>query len=84
MTSPRWYIKKFMKNYSSPIVCIRGFPGSSVVNNLPANARIVKWVGKIPWRKKWQPIPVFLPGEPYGQRCLVGYRPWGSKRVKHD
>ena len=30
------------------------------------------WVGKIPWRRKWQPIPVFLPGESYGQRSLVG------------
>ena len=33
------------------------------------------WVRKIPWRRKWQPIPVFLPGESYGQRNLVGYSP---------
>ena len=31
------------------------------------------WVGKIPWRRKWQPAPVFLPGELHGQRCLAGY-----------
>ena len=31
------------------------------------------WVGKIPWRRKWQPTPVFLPGESRGQRRLVGY-----------
>ena len=37
------------------------------------------WVGKIPWRRKWQPTPVFLPGEPHGQRSLVGYSPWGHK-----
>ena len=37
------------------------------------------WVGKIPWSRKWQPIPVFLPGESHGQRCLVGYSPWGHK-----
>ena len=37
------------------------------------------WVGKIPWRRKWQPIPVFLPGKSHGQRRLVGYRPWGHK-----
>ena len=37
------------------------------------------WVGKIPWRRKWQPMPVFLPGESYGQRSLVGYSPWGTK-----
>ena len=34
------------------------------------------WVGKIPWRKKWQPIPVFLPGESHGQRSLAGCSPW--------
>ena len=41
------------------------------------------WVGKIPWRREWQPTPVFLPGESYGQRSLVGYSPWGQ-RVRHD
>ena len=29
------------------------------------------WVGKIPWRRKWQPTPVFLPGKSHGQRSLV-------------
>ena len=37
------------------------------------------WVGKIPWRRAWQPTPVFLPGESHGQRSLVGYSPWGHK-----
>ena len=37
------------------------------------------WVGKIPWRRKWQPTPVFLPGESHGQRSLVVYSPRGSK-----
>ena len=37
------------------------------------------WVGKIPWRRKWQSSPVFLPGEFHGQRSLVGYSPWGRK-----
>ena len=37
------------------------------------------WVGKIPWRRAWQPSPVFLPGESHGQRSLVGYSPWGRK-----
>ena len=37
------------------------------------------WVGKIPWRRAWQPTPVFFPGEPHGQRSLVGYSPWGYK-----
>ena len=37
------------------------------------------WVGKIPWRRKWQPTRVFLPGEFHGQRSLVSYSPWGHK-----
>ena len=37
------------------------------------------WVGTIPWRKEWQPTPVFLPGESHGQRSLAGYSPWGHK-----
>ena len=37
------------------------------------------WVRKIPWRREWQPTPVFLPGEFHGQRSLVGYSPWGCK-----
>ena len=37
-----------------------------------------------PWRRKWQPPPVFLPGKSHGQRSLVGYSPWGCKRVGHD
>ena len=37
------------------------------------------WVGEIPWSRKWQPTPVFLPGKFHGQRSLVGYSPWGRK-----
>ena len=40
-------------------------------------------VRKIPWRRKWQPTPVFLCGKSHGQRSLVGYSPWGHK-VVHD
>ena len=39
------------------------------------------WVGKIPWRRKWQSIPAFLPRESHGLRSLVGYRPWGCKEL---
>ena len=38
------------------------------------------WVGKIPWRRKWQLTPAFLPGKPRGQRSLVGLSPWGHKK----
>ena len=37
------------------------------------------WVGKIPWRRKWQPTPVFLPEKSYGERSLAGYSPWGCE-----
>ena len=37
------------------------------------------WVGKILWRRAWQPAPLCLPGESYRQRSLVGYSPWGRK-----
>ena len=55
-----------------------------VVKDLPANVRDVRheldsWVGKIPWRRAWQPTPVFLPGESHGQRSLVSYSPQGHK-----
>ena len=42
------------------------------------------WVGKFPWRRKWQPAPIFLPGKSHGQRSLAGYSLWGHKRVRHD
>ena len=37
------------------------------------------WVGKIPWRRKWQLTPESLPGKSHGQRSLVGCSPWGRK-----
>ena len=41
--------------------------------------RLDPWVGKIPWRRKWLPTPVFLPGEFYRQKSLAGNSPWGCK-----
>ena len=41
------------------------------------------WVGKIPWRRAWQPTPVLLPRESDGQRSLAGYSPQDRKRVGH-
>ena len=65
--------------------CCEGFSGSSVVKNLPANAGDRRdmgsdsWVGMIPWRRKWQPTPVFLPGKSHGQRSMAGYSLRGHK-----
>ena len=47
--------------------------------------RFNSWVRKSPWKRAWQPTPVFLPGEPHGQRSLAGYiHSIGSHRVEHD
>jgi len=61
-----------------------GFPGGSVVENPPANEGDIgldPWVRKIPWRRKWQPTSVFLPGKFHGQRNLAAYNPWVAKEL---
>ena len=57
-----------------------------MVKNLPTTqeTQFDSWVGKILWRRKWQPTLLFLPGKPHGQRSLTGYIPWGWQRVRHD
>ena len=64
------------------IIMILGFPGGSEVKASASNAGgpgSIPGVGKIPWRRKWQPTLVFLPGESHGQRSLVGYNPRVAK-----
>ena len=56
-----------------------------VLKNSPVNAGNMRhgfnpWFRKIPWRRAWQPTPIFLPGESHGQKNLAGYSP-GSQRV---
>ena len=60
------------------------FPGGSGGKESACNAgdpSFDPWVRKIPWRRKRQPIPVFLPGEFHGQRSLVGYSSWDCKEL---
>ena len=63
-----------------------GFPGGAMVKTLPAKAgkvrdrSLISGLGRSPDRK-WQPVPVFLPGESHGQRSLAGYSPWGRKEL---
>ena len=54
---------------------------AQMVKNLPAmqEAQVRYLDRKIPWRRAWQPTPVLLPGEFYGQRRLAGYSRWGHK-----
>ena len=66
---------------------MKGFPCSSVSKESACNAGEIwfdPWVGKIPWRRKWHPTLISLPGESHGQRSLVDCSPWGHKRVRHD
>jgi len=43
------------------------------------SCRFNLWMWKIPWRRKWQPTPVFLPGKSHGEWNLVSYSLWGHK-----
>ena len=68
--------------------CFPGdFAGGTVVKKLVCQCRRQRrsgfdpWVGKMPWRRKWQSTPVFLPGKTHEQRNLVGYSPWGRKEL---
>ena len=68
----------------SPQRQVGGSQVALVVKNPPVNAEETRDMGskvprKIPWRRAWQPTPVFLPGESHGQRSLVGYSPLGHK-----
>ena len=60
-----------------------GFLAGSVVKNLPViqgmQVPSLGWDG--PLEEPWQPSPVLLPGESYGQRSLAGYSPWGRKEL---
>ena len=57
---------------------ILGFSGSPTVLETQ-KTWILSWVRKIPWRRAWEPIPVFLTRESHGQQSLAGYSPWGHK-----
>ena len=54
-----------------------------MVKNLPAmwDRGFNPWVGKLPWKRNWQPTPALLPGETHGQRGLMGYSPWSRKEL---
>ena len=80
MISYLWSIKQGFYFYN-------GFPSGSSDKESTCQCRRLKrcefnpWVGKIPWRRAWQPTPVVLLGESHEQRSLVGYSPWGCKEL---
>ena len=86
MTQNGCYGRHFMASirFSECMQCT-GFPGGDS-GIAPACQRrrlnrhgLDPWVRKIPWRRAWQPTPVFLPGESHGQRSLAGYSTWGHR-----
>ena len=86
MIIPNMCWRSYVINYAfsnlSYIIPILGFPGGASGKELSCQRRrqgrckFDPWVRKIPWRRN---TPVFLPGEPHGQRSLEGYSPWGRK-----
>ena len=81
----RTLLCEFGRDEIQPIAPCHMSTGGSAVKNLPAvqETQVHPWVGKIPWRRKWQPIPVFLPEKSHGQRSPAGYSAWGH-RVRPD
>ena len=64
-----------------------GFPGGSDGKESACQRRRCGFdprIRKIPWRRRWQPAPVFLPGKSHGQRSLVGSNTWGCKSIRHN
>ena len=67
------------------LIIINGFPGgtsgkvSTCQSRRHKKCRFCPWVGKISWKRKKQPTPVFLPGKCQGQRSWAGYCPWGHE-----
>ena len=66
---------------SLAIQWLGGFPGGVSGKEPTCQRGLDPWVGKILWRRTWQPTPVFLPGESHGQRSLAGYSPRGPKET---
>ena len=67
--------------FSDYMIVYRALLMAQTIKNLPAMQEtwVQSRVGKIRWRREWQPTPVFLPGEFHGQGSLVGYSPWGRR-----
>ena len=83
---PEIFFTLFPISFFSAAIIILGFLGGSVVKNLPDNVGDAGGVGlilvvKTPWRRKWQPSPIFFPGESHGQRSLTGHSLQGLREL---
>ena len=81
-------LKRIRGNVCLDLLYIKDFPGGSDckasvynVGDLGSSPGFEPWVGKIPWRRKWQSTPALLPGKSHGQRSLIGYSLWGHKEL---
>ena len=64
------------------IVIISYLPGGSAGKESACNTGgLIPELRRFPWRRGWQPTPVFLPGESHGHRSLAGYSPWGHREL---
>ena len=78
MTTPSTHFLALFRSY---------YPGGLVVKNPPANAGdlgLIPGSGRSHKEENWLPTPVFLPGEFHGPGHLVGYSPWGLKRIGYN
>ena len=77
-------IHKSIRASCVPYVCVAAPQGGARGKECTYPCRGCKFnprVGKIPWRRAWQPTPVFWPGESHAQRSLAGCSPWGRKET---
>ena len=90
LTSKSAFYGLTLCHWSWSLLVQRASQVAQVIKNLPANAGDVKrcgfnpGMGNIPWRRKWQPTPVFLPRKSHGQRSLAGSSPWGQSLGSHS
>ena len=73
-----WYPREIFQEWLEALWSVFITLGAQMVRRLPAMwwPGFDPWIGKISWRRKWQPTPVFLPGKSHGRRSLVSYSPW--------
>ena len=90
-SSPKWVKTSFLPKYKLGVFSLPGGSDSreSGCNVGTRNVGPIPWrlegnLEKIPWRREWQPSPVFLPGESHGQRSLAGNTPMGLQRGRHN
>ena len=76
--TPWWICALIRRSNSGLLWCLSGKESTCQCRRCKFNP----WVRKIPWRRKWQPTPVFVPGKSHRQKILAGYSPWG-RRVRH-